>query len=72
MPGQPRLLEHVRAHIRVKYYSIRTEEAYLNVVRRFILFHQKRHPRETGASEIRQYLSTPATSVLLTNDSLSA
>jgi site-specific recombinase XerD len=61
MPGQPRLLERVRGHIRLKHYSIRTEEAYLNVIRRFILFHRKRHPKEMGADEIRQYLSHLAT-----------
>jgi site-specific recombinase XerD len=61
MPEQPRLLERVRDHIRVKHYSIRTEEAYLNVIRRFILFHRKRHPKEMGVDEIRQYLSHLAT-----------
>ena len=61
MPGQPRLLQRVRDHIRLKHYSIRTEEAYLNVIRRFILFHKKRHPKEMGADEIRQYLSHLAT-----------
>jgi integron integrase len=51
------LLERVRHHIRLKHYSIRTEEAYVQAVRRFILFHGKRHPSEMGAEEIRQYLS---------------
>lgn len=58
---QPRLLERVRAHIRFKHYSIRTEEAYLKAIKRFILFHHKRHPQEMGADEIRQYLSHLAT-----------
>jgi integron integrase len=60
MPGQqqkPTLLDQVRHHIRLKHYSIRTEEAYLNVIRNFILYHKKRHPKEMGANEIRQYLS---------------
>jgi integron integrase len=61
MHEQPRLLERVRAHIRFKHYSIRTEEAYLQAIKRFILFHHKRHPREMGADEIRQYLSYLAT-----------
>ncbi|HEX8653366.1 MAG TPA: phage integrase N-terminal SAM-like domain-containing protein [Pyrinomonadaceae bacterium] len=61
MPEQPRLLERVRAHLRLKHYSIRTEEANVNVIRRFILSHQKRHPKEMGAGEIRQYLSHLAT-----------
>ena len=51
------LLDDVRAAIRMKHYSIRTEEAYTNVIRRFIIFHHKRHPREMGVDEIRQYLS---------------
>jgi integrase len=51
------LLNLVRNHIRLKHYSIRTEEAYVQVIRRFILFHGKRHPSELGAAEIRQYLS---------------
>lgn len=51
------LLEQVRTAIRLRHYSIRTEEAYINFIRRFILFHGKRHPREMGAHEIRQFLS---------------
>ncbi len=51
------LLDDVRAAIRVRHYSIRTEEAYVGCIRRFILFHHKRHPQEMGVAEIRQYLS---------------
>lgn len=51
------LLEQVRQTIRLKHYSIRTEEAYVQFIKRFILFHHKRHPLEMGADEIRQYLS---------------
>lgn len=51
------LLEQVRHRIRLKHYSIRTEESYVNVIRSFILYHRKRHPKEMGANEIRQYLS---------------
>src|SRR3954471_12929106 len=51
------LLDQVRHQIRFKHYSIRTEESYLNVIRSFILYHKKRHPKEMGAGEIRQYLS---------------
>ena len=54
---QPTLLDQVRSAIRQRHYSIRTEEAYINVIRRFILYHQKRHPAEMGVDEIRQYLS---------------
>lgn len=51
------LLDEVRAAIRLRHYSIRTEEAYVGCIRRFILFHHKRHPQEMGVDEIRQYLS---------------
>ncbi len=54
---RPKLLDQVREVIRLRHYSIRTEEAYVNVARRFILFHGKRHPREMGVDEIRQFLS---------------
>ena len=55
--AQPSLLDQVRATIRLRHYRIRTEEAYVNVIRRFIIYHQKRHPKEMGVDEIRQYLS---------------
>jgi hypothetical protein len=42
----PKLLDRVRAAIRTRHYSIRTEEAYVGWIRRFILFHKKRHPAE--------------------------
>src|SRR4051812_35390563 len=58
---QPSLLDQVRCAIRLRHYSIRTEEAYVNVIRRFILYHHKRHLNEMGADEIRQYLSHLAT-----------
>lgn len=65
MTGQqqqkPSLLQQVRHQIRLKHYSIRTEDAYLKIIKRFILFHQKRHPREMGVDEIRQYLTHLAT-----------
>jgi integron integrase len=51
------LLDQVRHQIRLKHYSIRTEESYVNIIRSFILYHKKRHPKEMGADEIRQYLS---------------
>jgi integron integrase len=56
-----KLLDRVRSCIRLRHYSIRTEEAYVNVIRRFILYHKKRHPMEMGVDEIRQYLSHLAT-----------
>ena len=52
-----RLLDQVREVIRVKHYSIRTEEAYVQWIKRFIFFHGKRHPREMGAAEIESFLT---------------
>ena len=52
-----RLLDQVRYVIRVKHYSIRTEEAYLQWIKRFIFFHGKRHPREMGPREIEAFLT---------------
>ena len=53
----PKLLEQVRDAIRTLHYSIRTEEAYLLWVKKFILFHQKRHPLEMGAPEVSEFLT---------------
>jgi len=55
--SRPRLLDQVRDAIRVRHYSIRTEEAYLQWIRKFILFHNKRHPKEMGESEVESFLS---------------
>ena len=51
------LIDDVREALRLRHYSARTEEAYAGWVRRFILFHNKRHPREMGAAEVRRFLS---------------
>jgi integron integrase len=59
--GKPKLLEQVRAFMRARRYSLRTEDAYLDWIRRFILFHGKRHPREMGENEIVQFLTHLAT-----------
>jgi integron integrase len=55
--SSPKLLDRVRDAIRARHYSIRTEEAYVGWVRRFILFHHKRHPAEMGEPEINQFLT---------------
>ena len=52
----PRLLDQVRAAIRTKHYSRKTEEAYVHWTRKFILFHNKRHPIELGETEVGQFL----------------
>ena len=58
-PGQtaPKLLDKVRDRIRVKHYSIRTETQYVQWVKRFILFHGKRHPLDMGAGEVEAFLT---------------
>jgi integron integrase len=55
--SSPKLLDRVRWQLRVKHYSIRTEQAYVDWIRRFILFHRKRHPNEMGEDEIKAFLS---------------
>ena len=55
--SSPKLLERVRAAVRMKHYSRRTEQAYVHWIRRFIVFHHKKHPSTMGASEIGAFLS---------------
>ncbi|MEP0872060.1 phage integrase N-terminal SAM-like domain-containing protein [Trichocoleus desertorum AS-A10] len=58
MESRPRkLLDQVRDVIRMKHYSYRTEESCVASIHRFILFHNKRHPGEMGATGIEQFLS---------------
>ena len=52
-----KLLDQVREAIRARHYSYRTEQTYVDWIKRFILFHGKRHPREMGVGEINTYLS---------------
>ena len=56
-PASIPLLDQVRERIRLKHYSIRTEQAYVDWIRRFILFHGKRHPAEMGGPEIVAFLT---------------
>jgi len=58
--ARPKLLDQVREAIRTRHYSYRTEEAYVGWIRRFILFHHKRHPAEMGPVEITQFLTALA------------
>ncbi|GAO36663.1 integrase [Sulfuricella sp. T08] len=53
----PRLLDQVRGKIRLKHYSIRTEQAYLDWIKRFICHYGKRHPNEMGAREVEEFLT---------------
>lgn len=57
MTQAPKLLDRVRERIRFKHYSIRTEDSYVQWIRRFILFHGKRHPSEMGAVEVEAFLT---------------
>ena len=59
--SSPRLLDQVRDRIRVKHYSLRTEEAYLHWIRRFIFFHGKKHPRDMGGPQVEAFLAHLAT-----------
>ncbi len=61
VPNSPRLLDQVRHLIRRKHMSRATEKAYVHWIRRFILFHRKRHPRDLGAAEVEAFLSYLAT-----------
>jgi integron integrase len=57
LPHPPKLLEQVVARLRVKHYSLRTEEVYVDWIKRFIWFHGKRHPKDMGAAEVEAFLS---------------
>jgi len=53
----PKLLDQVRHVLRLKHYAIRTEQAYIDWIRRFILFHHKRHPKDMGSAEVEAFLT---------------
>jgi integron integrase len=55
-----KLLDRVRDAIRTRHYSPRTEEAYIHWIRRFIVHHDRRHPREMGAAEVSAFVSSLA------------
>lgn len=58
MESRPRmLLDVVRETIRLKHYSYRTEVSYINWIKRYLDFHDRRHPREMGGAEIEAFLS---------------
>ena len=60
-PEEPRLLDQVRARLRVRHYSLRTEQAYVSWIRRFILANGKRHPRELEGRHVEAFLTGLAT-----------
>jgi len=57
MAQKPKLLDQVRNAIRLKNYSYRTEKAYIHWIKRFIFFHDKRHPSEMGPVEVEAFLT---------------
>ena len=56
-PRPKKLLDQVRDAVRLKHYSYRTEQTYVQWIRRFILFHNKRHPQAMGVPEIEAFLT---------------
>ncbi len=72
----PKLLDQVRNRIRIKHYSLRTETQYVQWIKRFILFHGKRHPQEMDAAEVEAFLThlavTGKVSASTQNQALSA
>ena len=57
VPHKRKLLDQVRDTIRRKHFSIRTEQSYTEWIRRFILFHNKRRPREMAEAEVTEFLT---------------
>ncbi len=55
--NKPKLLDEVRAYLRVKHYSPKTEKSYLSWIIRYIYFHNKQHPKDLGAEEIKNFIS---------------
>ena len=58
--NKPKLLDRVRYSLRQRNYSLSTEQTYTSWIKRFILYHDKRHPREVGEKEIEEYLTNLA------------
>lgn len=52
-----KLVDQVRLQIRTRHYSIKTEETYINWIKRYVFFHNKKHPNQMGEKEINQFLS---------------
>ena len=59
---QVKLLDRVRHKIRLKHYSIRTEQAYVSWIKRYIHFHNMKHPKDMGEMEIEEFLTDLAAS----------
>jgi hypothetical protein len=57
MQNPPKLIDQVRDRLRVKHYSIRTEQVYVDWIRRYIFFHDKRHPKDMEAADVKAFLT---------------
>jgi Phage integrase, N-terminal SAM-like domain len=57
IPHMPKLLDQVREVLRMKHYSLRTEQAYVDWIKRYIVLHNKRHPADMSEAEIRAFIS---------------
>ena len=55
-PAKPRLLDLVRTELRLRHYAYRTERSYIDWIKRYIFYHNKRHPRDMGPAEVRAFL----------------
>jgi hypothetical protein len=56
-PSPPKLLDQLRDKVRLKHYSPSTERQYVHWVKRFVLFHNKRHPMDMGAAQVEAFLT---------------
>lgn len=66
MNAQPKLLDQVKNRLRLKHYSLRTEDTYVHWIKRYIYFHHKRHPAEMGGAEVEAFLTDLAVTGSLT------
>lgn len=57
MNKPPKLMDQVRHYLRVRHYSIRTEKTYIGWIKRYIYFHNKRHPKDMGVKEVEAFLT---------------
>ena len=59
--AEEKLLDKVKTELRTRHYSSKTEAAYTNWIKRFVLFHNKRHPKDMGAEEIKAFVDNLVT-----------
>jgi integron integrase len=61
VPQPKKLMDQVREALRTKHYAYRTEQTYVDWIKRYIIFHKKRHPKDMGVNEIREFIGHLAT-----------